>query len=493
MLLHDLLDDAATAAGSAPAVRAGTLRWTYHRLGELSAAFATWLAGNGVGHGDRVVVISPPAAGLAAMLFACSRLGAVLVPLDPAMRPFHLSAVLGDAEPVLVLADDVDRVRALVPCPVRDRAEAWAEASAAPADLDALPARRVSPDDLALLVYTSGSTATPKAVMCPHAQMTFAASAINAELGYRPGDVVFSRLPMSWDYGLYQLLLCCLGRAELVVVQPHDDLRLLDRIRDSGATVLPLVPSLATMITTLAGRAGGSSSAVRMITSTGAVLSQPTIDALRLVFPEARVVRQFGQTECKRISVMPPEADRERPGSVGRPLPGTTVRVLDPDGAELPPGAVGEIAVSGPHVMPGYWRAPDLTTRSFRVGADGERVLHTGDYGHLDEDGYLYFDGRRDGMFKRKGSRVSTVEVEAAAVDISGVRAAVALPPTDDRDLTVFVEGDLTPHAVLRELSTRLEPAKVPATCLVVPRLPLTAQGKPATAELNALLEGASR
>ncbi|WP_051772387.1 AMP-binding protein [Saccharothrix sp. NRRL B-16314] len=493
MLVHDLLDDAIATAGAEPAVRVGTLRWTYRRLGELSTAFARWLGDNGVRRGDRVVVVSPPAAGLAAMLFGCSRLGAVLVPLDPAMRPFHLSAVLGDADPALVLADDIDRIRGLARCPIRDRVEAWAEASTTPVDRDALATGRVSPDDLALLIYTSGSTATPKAVMCPHSQVTFVASAINAELRYRRGDVVFSRLPMSWDYGLHQVLLCCLGRAELVVAQPHDDLRLLDRVRDSGATVLPLVPSLATMITTLWERGGEQQTAVRMITSTGAVLSQPTIDALRKVFPGARVVRQFGQTECKRISIMPPEEDRERPGSVGRPLPGTAVRVLGPDGTELPCGATGEIVVNGPHVMPGYWRAPELTARTFRVDRDGRHVLHTGDQGHLDEDGYLYFDGRHDGVFKRKGVRVSTTEVEAAATDIRGVRAAVVLAPSDHHDLTVCVEGDVDSHAVLRELAARLEPAKVPATCLVVPRLPLTGQGKPATDELHALLEGTSR
>src|SRR5262249_14621558 len=154
--------------------------------------------------------------------------------------------------------------------------------------------------------------------------------------------------------------------------------------------------------------------------------------------------------------IMPPELDRERPQSVGYPLPGTTVLILDPDGQPVPPGRIGEIVVTGPHVMPGYWRAPELSADTFRRDdRTGELRLHTGDYGSLDGDGFLYFDGRRDDMFKRKGIRMSTIEIEAAAMDIPGVRTAAVLPPSADRDLAIFVASELAPHVVLRELARR--------------------------------------
>jgi acyl-CoA synthetase (AMP-forming)/AMP-acid ligase II len=223
------------------------------------------------------------------------------------------------------------------------------------------------------------------------------------------------------------------------------------------------------------------------------VLPDSTIGALRRVFPGARVVRQFGLTECKRITIMPPELDDARPGSVGRALRGTEVRILDPADRPVPAGLTGEIVVTGPHVMAGYWRAPELTAHTFRVDRHGVRHLHTGDYGYLDEDGYLYFEGRKDNVFKRRGVRMSTVEIEAAALDIPGVRAAAAMPPTGQRDLALCVAGELTSTAVLRELRGRLEPAKVPATCLVLPEFPLTTQGKHAMGELALLLDGAER
>jgi acyl-coenzyme A synthetase/AMP-(fatty) acid ligase len=124
-----------------------------------------------------------------------------------------------------------------------------------------------------------------------------------------------------------------------------------------------------------------------------------------------------------------------------------------------------------------------------RDQATGSPRLHTGDYGHLDGDGYLYFAGRKDAVFKRRGTRMSTIEIEAAAMDVPGVRAAAVLCPTTDRDLTLCVDSDLAPQVVLRESAARLEPAKVPATCHRVTDFPLTPHGKNATAELALLVD----
>jgi acyl-coenzyme A synthetase/AMP-(fatty) acid ligase len=173
------------------------------------------------------------------------------------------------------------------------------------------------------------------------------------------------------------------------------------------------------------------------------------------------------------------DGDLGRPGSVGRPLDGTEVRILGQDGRALPPGATGEIIVAGPHVMAGYWRAPELTVSVFRRPGPGDRIwLHTGDFGHLDADGYLYFDGRRDQLFKRQGLRMSVTEIETAACDVPGVREAVVLAPTAERDMVLIVVADLAPIAVLRALAERLPSAKVPTRCVVLPELPRTANGK---------------
>ncbi len=347
--IHALLDAAVEEAPDAPAIRDADGRWTYRELDAAGRAFARWLRGQGIGRGDRVVVQLPTSRELAAMFYGTSRTGAVFVPLNPAMKEFHLRSVVGNAEPKLVLTDAAGApvLRRISPAPVHDMADVRPALAPAGEDADGPPEEPVAADDLAVLIYTSGSTAAPKAVMCPHAQVTFACRALTEVLGYRPDDVVFCRFPMSWDYGLCKVLMTCVARCEIVLADGESDFRLLQRMRETGVTVVPIVPSLATMIVRLAGRDAQPVPPVRMFTNTGAALPQSTIDALRTHFPGTRVVRQYGQTEAKRITVMPPEADQGRPDSVGLPLPGTRVLILDDDGSPLPAGDVGRSSPPG--------------------------------------------------------------------------------------------------------------------------------------------------
>ncbi|MGW1077324.1 AMP-binding protein [Streptomyces sp. NPDC002537] len=496
-LVHTLLDEAVSATPSAAAVGDAEGQWSYARLDAYSRAFTDWLEAQGAGPGDRLVAQLPTNRELVALFYGASRRGVVFVPLNPDMKAYHLRSVLENAEPALVVCAEGQGATfgAVTGAPVHEFGGVWSEIEKI-ADRGPRPetAVDVAPDRPAALVYTSGSTAAPKAVVCPHAQMVFATRSMVQVLDYRPDDVVFCRFPMSWDYGLYKVLMCAAGRSSIVLADGESDLRLLTAVRESGATVVPIVPSLAAMIATLARRTENPAPRVRMFTNTGAALPQPVIDTLRDAFPGVRVVRQFGQTECKRVSIMPPEQDRERPDSVGLPLPGTRVLVLDEDGGPVPVGEIGEIVAVGPHVMPGYWRNPEVSARAFRRHAPtGELRLHTGDYGSLDEDGYLYFQGRQDDLFKRKGIRMSTLEIEAAAMDIPGVRAAAVLPPSDRHDLALFVESDLAPHAILRELAGRLEHQKVPAVCRVLGDFPLTLHGKNEKRRLAELLDGSDQ
>jgi acyl-CoA synthetase (AMP-forming)/AMP-acid ligase II len=486
--LHQLLDDAANAAPQATAIRDGNGSWTYAEFAAFSRAFAAWLAGRGVAPGDRVLIQLPNSRELAAMFFGCSRQAAVFVPINPGMKPFHLRSVLGNSEPVLAIVADgrAEAIREHADIDVCEFSAVWPSVAAVGTDAsdasvvgDASGQVDVCPEDIAVLNYTSGSTAAPKAVICPQAQMVFAATAINSMLGYRSGDVVLCRLPFSFDYGLYQILLCCISCAELVIADTESDLTLLRLIRSAGVTVVPLVPSLASILISLSRR-DQAATKVRLFTNTGAALPQSSIDALRSQFPGARIARMFGITECKRVSIMPPESEIDRPASVGLPLPGTEVVILDPEeGTPLPPGSSGEIVVRGPNVMAGYWRAPEVTASTFRKDPlTGVVSLHTGDYGYLDEGGYLYFEGRRDDMFKHKSVRMSTIEIEAAATDIPGVHGAVVVPPENGGELTICVATELAPKVVLLELAARLEAAKVPTVCHVMEQIPLTPNGK---------------
>jgi acyl-CoA synthetase (AMP-forming)/AMP-acid ligase II len=198
----------------------------------------------------------------------------------------------------------------------------------------------------------------------------------------------------------------------------------------------------------------------------------------------------FGLTECKRVSIMGADEDIERPGAVGLPLPGTEVLIADESGARQEPGQVGEIVVRGPHVMAGYWRQPDLTARRFRRAEGLFPQLHTGDYGWLDEDGYLYFSGRRDDIYKQNGFRISAIEVEAAACRLPGITAAAVLPPGRDGGAAVlFVVGETQPADVLALLRHELEDFKIPGACFARDELPLTGHGKTHKKALAASLQ----
>ncbi|MFI5482058.1 AMP-binding protein [Streptomyces rubiginosohelvolus] len=483
----DQLHHTAATSPDAVALRDAAGAWTYAELVDATASAARWLHDRGVGPGRRVVVRAVPDRWVLAAMYGCFRLGAVFVPVHPELKPYQWEHVLSDAEPVLVLTDATDHAPwPGVPAHHPHELAPPAEGFHAPA-----PERhRADPDDPALLLYTSGSTAHPKAVICPHGTVAFAARAVAERLHYRPDDVIFCRLPLSFDYGLYQMFLGVLAGSTLVLARPGNDARLLADLRAAGATVVPLVPSLATMLLTLARR-DPAPVPVRLFTNTGEHLSSATADLLRERFPGAQVHMMFGTTECKRITVLEADGDRDRPGSVGRALPGTRIAVVDEAGLPQPPGHSGEITVRGPHLMAGYWRAPDQTARTFRTDpATGERVLHTGDVGRLDAEGHLYFEGREDQVFKRRGTRMSTTEIEAAAQSLAGVRAAVVLPPAGGRDTILFVAGELAGADILNRLAALLDPAKVPAQCRVLTEFPVNANGKTDRAALRRMENG---
>jgi acyl-CoA synthetase (AMP-forming)/AMP-acid ligase II len=190
----------------------------------------------------------------------------------------------------------------------------------------------------------------------------------------------------------------------------------------------------------------------------------------------------YGMTECKRITVAEPDEHLRYPGTAGRALTGTTMRVTDPDGADLPVGVTGEVRVRGPHVMDGYWQAPQETAIRFRcppgTGSGTGSELCTGDFGYLDDDGRLYLLGRRDDIFKRRGIRMNAFEIEEVIRDIPGTWDAIVVPPDNGGELVALVVGRLTPGEVLTGLAERIDAVRVPDRCVVVDTLPSTANGK---------------
>ncbi|MDO0925023.1 class I adenylate-forming enzyme family protein [Streptomyces sp. TG1A-8] len=487
--LVSLLDAAAARHGGRPALRATDASFTWAELSRATQGTADALTALGAAPGVRILLALPAGAAFVRTLFGALRTGATVIPTHGAISVYEAQWLLTDARPALVVTDRVDIGAAATVAGITsvtsDEVAGACPVGAAPRS----PRPPVTPDSIALLLYTSGSTGRPKGIVCPHRAMAFAVHAIVGRLGYGSRDVVWNRLPLSFDYGLYQVFLCAAAGAELVLPAAEASARELALVREAGATVVPVVPTLAGLLSRLAARDPRPTS-VRLVTNTGAALVGADAHRLRTAFPGTALVCMYGMSECKRITVAEPDEDLQHPGTVGRALPGTRLFVVDDRGVRLPPGRTGEIVSAGPHVMAGYWEAPQETARRFRTAPDGcGNAVFTGDRGYLDEAGRLYFVGRADDLFKRRGWRVSTQELEAAMLDVPGVRASAAVPPAEDGVLTVWAVTKRPAREVLQALADRLGPARTPDRCLVVESLPQTSNGKVDKAALRASLK----
>jgi acyl-CoA synthetase (AMP-forming)/AMP-acid ligase II len=489
---HDLLDDAAARYPDRPAVSSGSEVLSYAAVRTVSLRLASYLIRCGVGRGDRVVIALPPGVLLPPLLYACSRIGAVFVVIGDHSPAPVCAHVLADCAPVLILTDAAGLRNQAGRTGLPRRGLADLRTAAADPSPPEPPGRPVSADPVCF-IYTSGSTALPKAVVSTQLQVTFAVHAIQDQLGYEPGDKVYCALPLSFDYGLYQVFLSTLAGAELYLAPGEAGGQgLLADLRSSQASVLPAVPPLARNLALLLTRPGAVPPALRLLTNTGAAMPATVLADLRRRLPGLRVQLMYGLTECKRATIMAADEDLRRPGSCGRALPGTDVFTVDAAGVRLLAGETGEIVVRGPNVMAGYWRRPDLTAQRFRRADGLFPELHTGDYGWLDEDGYLYFAGRRDDLYKERGYRVSATEIEAAAHRVPGVRVAVVLPPlTAGEGATLLVESNLSGPEVLSRLRDELDESKVPSRCVIVPKVPINGHGKVDRGALVRMAEGA--
>ncbi|HET6448875.1 MAG TPA: AMP-binding protein [Conexibacter sp.] len=477
---------AAAAAPAKEALVAGERRVTYAQLDGAASALAARLHALGVERGDRVAVLLPNGAEAAIAIYGTLRAGAAFVALNPTIKADKLAYVLADCGARTVITDDLLAPLAEHACARAPSVRHVLRASDATRADGPLPSGPLSVD-LAAIVYTSGSTGRPKGVTLTHANMTFAAGAIVEYLAMRAEDRVLCVVPLSFDYGLYQLLMCVRVGATLILEQgfafPGRVLELLDRERITG---LPAVPTIFQVLTAALGDVAPDCPYLRFLTNTAAALAPATIDALRAAFPRARVHSMYGLTECKRVSHLPPDQLDARPDSVGIPIPGTEAWIEDDAGRRLPPGEVGELVVRGAHVMQGYWNDPEATAQRLRPGRwPWERVLATGDLFRQDDEGFLYFVGRRDDILKSRGEKVAPREVEAVLHQAEGVRTAAVVGAPDrllGQAIVAFVVlhdgADLTPTALRRHCQQRLEDYMVPTRIELREQLPTTPNGK---------------
>ena len=482
-------------------------RWTYAEIEAQANRIANGLLDLGLRRGDRVAVWLPNSIETVVAIFGILKAGGVFTVVNPTTKPGKLAYILDNCgawglfaparrmEPVYSLLQSVPSLRVPVLC---GPAPSTPPASPLPS-VRALEFRSLletyPPDppptsaidiDLACLIYTSGSTGDPKGVMSTHANVVFAASSIIRYLGNTPEDIVINVLPLSFDYGLYQLLMVFQFGGTLVLERSFAyPAAVLKRIEEERVTGLPGVPTLFAMILQMnLGRFDLSS--LRYLTNTGAALPVEHIRRLREALPHARLYSMYGLTECKRALYLPPEELDRRPASVGVPIPGTEAWIEDEEGNRVGPGEVGELVIRGSHVMQGYWGDPEETAKRYRPGRyPAERLLYTGDLFWMDEEGFFYFVARKDDVIKSRGEKVAPKEVENVLYRLPGVVEAAVVGVPDDllgQAVKAFIVcGDghtLTERDVLRHCRQHLEDFMVPKYVEFRESLPKTPSGK---------------
>ncbi|RWM89196.1 MAG: AMP-dependent synthetase [Mesorhizobium sp.] len=474
-------------------------RLRYEELDDLSSRLAAALFANGVRRDDRVVVFMDNCWEAAVSIFAVLKAGATFSPINPSTKADKLAYIIGDCDAAAILTQAklmpvvgeacggntgifvASTVGADGQCPA---------GAASLADCLTLEAGEIDHRgidvDLAMLIYTSGSTGRPKGVMMTHRNCDAAADSITTYLRNTSDDIILNVLPLAFDYGLYQLLMAVRLGATLVLEKSFAfPQAVFERIREEGVTGLPLVPTMAAMILQMRDLEPGFLPSVSYISNTAAALPPAHIERLRFLFPGVRLYSMYGQTECKRCTYLPPEELDRRPGSVGIAIPNSDAFVVDDNGQRVPPGVAGELVIRGPHVMQGYWRNEAATERALRPGPNPwEKVLYTGDLFRTDEDGFLYFVGRKDDIIKTRGEKVAPKEVEAVLHAHPGIAEAVVVGVPDPLlghavgALVIRSDPKLSEKDVMRHCARHLEDFMVPKIIEFPLELPKTDTGK---------------
>ena len=501
-LVQHFLEESAARRLEREALVCGEQRLTYGELERAANRLAHLLVGAGVQRGDRVTVLLENSPEAVVAIFGVLKAGAAIMVLHPTTRRDKLASLLADAEPTAFISD-TNRMRegtdALAAVPSM-RAVVWADSSNQPVGNlpvmgwsslasypDWRPAVSVEPSDLAALVYTSGSTGQAKGVMCSHASMVAVTHSINAYLRNTEDDVILNVLPLAFGYGLYQLFLA-FGVGGRVVLEKSSAFpaRIVGLLESERVTALPGVPTFFSLLFKYPDLLKRDLPHLRYITNAGAALPVIHVSYLLEAFPGVQFFSMYGQTECARATYLPPEQAERLPGSVGIAIPGTEAFVAREDGTPAPPGETGELIVRGPHVMQGYWRAPEISAGKFYPGpTPGERELHTGDLFKTDEEGFLYFVSRKDDIIKCRGEKVSPKEVENAVCQLEGVAEAAVVGVPDSilgqaiRLVVVPRDGAaLTEREVRAYCSRKLEDFMWPKYVEFATQLPRTENGK---------------
>jgi acyl-CoA ligase (AMP-forming) (exosortase A-associated) len=483
-LVHDLVFAAARRTPGALALVHGPARLDYAALAAQVDAAAQALLDAGIGRGERVAVYLEKRTEAVAAMFGAAAAGAVFVPVNPLLKADQVAYILRDCN-VRVLLTSPERWRLLEPvlgaCP--DLRTVFVTGAVAAAPLlawerpagPALARHRVIDADLAAILYTSGSTGSPKGVVLSHRNLVAGARSVAGYLALTPQDRLLALLPLSFDYGLSQLTTAFCAGASVVLINHLFPRDVVQAVADEGITGLAAVPPLWMQLAQLDWRA---CSTLRLLTNSGGAMPRATTSALQAALPGAQLFLMYGLTEAFRSTYLAPAELARRPDSIGRAIPNAEVLVVRPDGTLCEADEEGELVHRGALVALGYWNDPARTAERFRPapGQDAalpgrEMAVWSGDTVRRDAEGFLYFVGRSDDMIKVSGYRISPTEIEEAvhasrlAEDVAAFGVA---HPQLGQAIVLLASGAASAAELLKECQRRLPAYMVPAHIAIV-------------------------
>lgn len=523
--VHDLIAEMAVDRPDAPALTFRGETVTYAELWSQVLAVGSALAGLGLDRGDRVAVYLDNRPETVTTIFGTSVAGGVFVPVNPVFKPRQVGyilrhcnarALVTTSERLALLEEELAAAPSVQQVLLVGRAGSeptqepgkyvckiypWQQAdpggddrSTADGDgtdhVETVPV--VGPDsDVAAILYTSGSTGGQKGVVLSHRNLVVGAESVSSYLGNTANDVILSLLPLSFDAGFSQLTTAFVVGAHVVLVNyllPKDVIRACANHQVTGLTCVPPLwlqlvekdwPPEATRH-------------LRYFANTGGRMPRAALSKLRELFPQANPFLMYGLTEAFRSTYLDPEQVDHRPDSIGKAIPNAEVMVVRPDGTPCRPGEEGELVHRGPLVSLGYWNDPEGTAERFRPTPGKppevclpEIAVWSGDVVTRDDEGFLYFVGRKDDMIKTSGYRVSPTEIEEAAYDTGLVRDATALgiddPELGQRIVLVVsppVGGEVDVENLLSVLRGSLPLYMLPRGIEVRPEIPRSPNGK---------------
>jgi len=460
-------------------------------LFERSSRLAGGLIELGIEPGERVVVCMANCPEVTVSYQALWRAGAVVTPAMFLLAPEDLRHVIehSEASAVITTPEFVDKVRDAadgVDC-VRHVISTGVEASDAGllglSELEQSDQAAIVPradDDLAVLLYTGGTTGRAKGVMISHASLNFTGQAVEKAAHVSGVNRHLMTLPLAHAYGILMTIagLHAPEPPALVLMRWFDPAAFLRLVQEHGVHSAALVPSMIQMLMAQPVEEFDLSS-LSYFGSGAAPLAPEVVEEVRRRLPWVSIREGYGLSETAALVSTNP-AGREKPGSVGLPVPGAEVRILDDDGHSLPAGEPGEVCVRSPAVMQGYWRAPEATAEAIRDG-----WLHTGDIGRLDEEGYLFIVDRKKDLIIRGGFNVYPRDVEDALLEHPAVAGAGVVGRPDSRrgeEVVAFVAltspDVVTADELVAWARERIGGYKYPREVHIVDAIPLTAVGK---------------